>query len=283
LHAEVARRLRLERDLRAAIDGAELTLVYQPLFDLENGALIGFEALARWHHPELGAIRPDVFIPIAEESGMIVPLTDFVLGRACAQLKSWQLADPAFAELQMHVNISEKDVVHEGFVRRVTRAILNARLQPQHLTLELTETILIERIESALPALAELQALGIGLSVDDFGTGYSSLAHLSNLPIDTLKVDQSFVRELRSGSNNAKVVRAIVHLGASLDKSVVAEGIENASQLSQLRAMGCTRGQGFHLGRPQAPEAIGVLLERILARQAPAFLVAAPDRPAVMH
>ncbi|HUN92930.1 MAG TPA: EAL domain-containing protein [Burkholderiaceae bacterium] len=284
LHAEVARRLRLERDLRNALANAEMSLVYQPLFDLRAGELIGFEALARWNHRELGLVRPDVFIPIAEETGMIVQLTDFVLNQACVQLKTWQERDPAFAQLHMHVNISEKDIVHEAFVRRVMQAILGARLEPQRLTLELTETILMERIESALPALAQLQDVGVGLSVDDFGTGYSSLAHLSNLPIDTLKVDQSFVRELRAGSKDAKVVRAIVRLGASLDKAVVAEGIETESQLAQLRAMGCTRGQGFHLGRPQAAASIDLLLDRIVAREVPAFVEAASlERPTIIH
>jgi diguanylate cyclase (GGDEF)-like protein/PAS domain S-box-containing protein len=268
LHAEISQRLRIERDLRNAIANGELSLVYQPIFDLRSAELIGFEALARWNHPKLGPIWPEVFIPIAEESELIIALTDFVLHQACRQLKSWQLKDEAFADLRVHVNISGRDIVHDALSPRITQAIFQAQLQPQHLALELTENILMEHIQNSLPTLAKLQQLGIGLSLDDFGTGYSSLAHLSSLPINTLKVDRSFVRDLHSGSNEAKVVRAIVRLGVSLDKSVVAEGIENAGQLAQLRDMGCTRGQGFHLGRPQSAESIDTLLERILAQQA---------------
>ncbi|MBV8209588.1 MAG: EAL domain-containing protein [Burkholderiaceae bacterium] len=265
LHAEIAQRLRLEGDLRNAIANGDLSVVYQPLFDLGSGGLIGFEALARWHHPQFGTMRPEVFIPIAEESGLIISLTDLMLQRACRQLRDWQLRHPRFADLRMHVNISAKDVGHDALVPRVTRVLRQTRLQPRHLTLELTENILMEHIRNSLPTLAKLQALGIGLSVDDFGTGYSSLSHLSALPIDTLKVDRSFVRDLQSGSKEAKVVRAIVHLGMSLDKAVVAEGIENAAQLAQLREMGCTRGQGFHLGYPQEAKAVRALLARIVA------------------
>jgi len=268
LHAEVAQRLRLEGDLRNTILSGKLSVVYQPVFDLRSGNLIAFEALARWNHPELGELEPNLFIPIAEECGLIVQLTDLVLHRACHQLRDWHKTDPAFADLRMHVNISAKDVGHESLVGRVTQVLVAAHLQPHHLTLELTENILMEQIENALPTLAKLRELGVGLSVDDFGTGYSSLAHLSNLPIDTLKVDRTFVHDLKSGSNETKVVRAIVHLGMSLDKSVVAEGIEDPRQLAQLREMGCVLGQGFLLGRPQASEAIDALLARVVAERA---------------
>ena len=268
LHAEVGQRVRIERDLRNAIANGELSLVYQPIFDLRSAELVGLEALSRWNHSKLGPIEPEVFIPIAEESELIITLTDFVLRHACRQLKAWQLKDPAFADLRIHVNISARDIVHDALGQRITQAIYQAQLKPQHLALELTENILMEHIQNSLPALAKLQQLGIGLSLDDFGTGYSSLAHLSNLPINTLKVDRSFVRDLQSGSNEAKVVRAIVRLGVSLDKSIVAEGIENAQQLAQLRDMGCTRGQGFHLGRPQSADGIEALLDRILVQRA---------------
>jgi len=267
LHAEVTQRLRLEGDLRNAILGGKLSVVYQPVFDLRSGDLIAFEALSRWDHPELGSLEPNLFIPIAEECGLIVPLTDMVLQRACHQLRDWHQKDAVFSDLRMHVNISAKDVGHESLVARVTQVLVGAHLQPHHLTLELTENILMEQIENALPTLAKLRELGVGLSVDDFGTGYSSLAHLSSLPIDTLKVDRSFVHDLKSGSNETKVIRAIVHLGTSLDKSVVAEGIEDSRQLAQLREMGCVFGQGFLLGRPQASEAIDALLDRVVAER----------------
>ena len=265
LHTEVSNRLRLESELRSALAAGQLSVAYQPLFNLASGKLTGFEALARWSHPELGMISPAAFIPIAEETGLMVPITDFVLRSACQQLKEWQMKDRAFGELTMQINISGSDIAHSGFVNRITRALVEARLLPHHLTLELTENILMERLEGALPMLTELRALGIGLSVDDFGTGYSSLAHLSTLPIDSLKIDRSFVRDLQQGSKESAVVRAIVLLGNSLGKAIIAEGIETDAQLKQLREMGCGLGQGFHLARPLAPEVADQLLERIVA------------------
>jgi diguanylate cyclase (GGDEF)-like protein/PAS domain S-box-containing protein len=260
LHAELTQRVRLEADLRRAIDNDQLSLHYQPLYDLTNSRLIGLEALARWVHPELGPIGPDTFIPIAEETGLIAPLTDFVLHRACSQLRQWQRSDPSCAKLTVNVNISAKDVGHTGLVARITHALVASRLEPQYLTIELTESTLMERLDVALPMLQELRALGVGLAVDDFGTGYSSLAHLSTLPVDSLKVDRSFIRDLRSDTREAAVVRAVVNLGHSLGKVVVAEGIETASQFAQLRDMGCQAGQGYHLSRPLPATGIEELL-----------------------
>jgi diguanylate cyclase (GGDEF)-like protein/PAS domain S-box-containing protein len=262
LRAAVTQRMRLEGELRRAVKEDAITVVYQPLFDLGSGALTGFEALARWSHPEHGRVDPDVFIPIAEETGLIIALTDTVLHRACHQLRAWQLADAESRYLTMHVNIAGKDLAQPGLVARVTHALVDSGLASEALTLELTENILMERLETALPTLNELRDLGIGLSVDDFGTGYSSLAHLSTLPIDSLKVDRSFVRGLRPHSKEATIVRAIVHLGNSLGKRVIAEGIETASQFAQLREMGCEGGQGFHLSQPLSASGIELLLAR---------------------
>jgi diguanylate cyclase (GGDEF)-like protein/PAS domain S-box-containing protein len=266
LHAELTQRVRLEAELRRAIDEGQLSLHYQPLYDLASSRLVGFEALARWAHPVLGPIGPDLFIPIAEETGLIAPLTDFVLHQACSQLRRWQRSDPDCAGLTVNVNISAKDVAHTGLVGRVTHALVAARLEPEYLTLELTESTLMERLDVALPMLEELRVLGVRLSVDDFGTGYSSLAHLSTLPVDSLKVDRSFIRNLRSDSRGARksrdaaVVRAVVNLGHTLDKRIVAEGIETASQFAELRDMGCQVGQGYHLSRPLEPAGIDELL-----------------------
>ena len=290
LHTEVALRLRIEGDLRQALQADQLEVAYQPLIELATGRLEGFEALARWTHPELGVVGPDRFIPIAEESGLVVALTDFVLHRACQQLKQWQASNPAFADLKVHVNISGKDIVHTGLVGRVTHALAKSSLKPQYLGLELTENILMERLEAATPMLEDLRGLGVGLSVDDFGTGYSSLAHLSSLPVDSLKVDRSFIRSLRCGSKEAAVVRAIVNLGASLGKAVIAEGIENASQLDQLRAMGCQTGQGFYLSRPLTPGDVDALLQRTLTeasravpKAVPTAAAPAPKTAVVLH
>jgi len=251
LHTEVADRLRLEGDLRRAVDAGQLSVAYQPLVELASGRLIGFEALARWQHPTDGAIGPTAFIPIAEESGLMPRLTDFVLHCACRQLATWQRLQPG---LTMSVNLSGNDLAHSALVARVTRALVESGVRPEQLTLELTENILMSRVEGALSQLADLREVGVGLAVDDFGTGYSSLSHLSALPIDRLKIDRSFVSALSAGSNETAVVRAIVLLGQSLGKAIVAEGIESESQFAQLREMGCTYGQGYHFGRPLSAE-----------------------------
>ena len=273
LHTEVSHRLRLEGDLRRSLASDQLSVAYQPLFDLASGRVTGFEALARWNHPELGAVSPMTFVGVAEDAGLIMSLTDFMLRNACSQLREWQLRDAAFGELNMHVNVSGNDISSLGFVARVTSALVEARLEPQHLTLELTENILMERLEAALPALTELRRLGIGLSVDDFGTGYSSLRHLSKLPVNSLKIDRAFVNDLHHNSDEAAVVGAIISLGQSLGKSVIAEGIETSEQMSQLCQMGCSTGQGFHLSRPLAPELVDKLLDGMATR---AFSTAGP-------
>jgi EAL domain-containing protein (putative c-di-GMP-specific phosphodiesterase class I) len=252
LHTEVADRLRLEGDLRRAIDEGRLTVDYQPVCELASGRVAGYEALVRWQHPTDGALSPASFLPIAEEAGLMLRLTDFVLHCACRQLHKWHALDEAHAELTMNVNVSGHDIAHAAFVARVTRAIVESGLHPRHLCLELTEDILMSRLEGALPVLGELQRLGVALAIDDFGTGYSSLSHLSSLPIDCLKIDRSFVSRLEAGTKEAAVVRSIVLLGSSLGKAVVAEGIETASQLAQLREMGCRYGQGFLLAEPMA-------------------------------
>jgi len=281
LHTEVADRLRLEGDLRRAVDAGQLSVAYQPQFELASGRLVGFEALARWKHPTDGTIGPNAFIPIAEESGLMPKLTDFVLHCACHQLAVWQRRHPT---LVMSVNLSGNDLAHSALVARVTRGLIEADVRPQHLTLELTENILMSRLEGALPQLAELRRMGVGLAVDDFGTGYSSLAHLSTLPIDCLKIDRSFVNVLTAGSNEAAVVRAIVLLGQSLGKSIVAEGIETEAQRLQLLEMGCDIGQGFLLGRPLAPEEAQELLNALPVHKPQHRGVArSGDAPMVLH
>ena len=267
LHTEVANRLRLEGDLRRAIDDGRLSVAYQPVFALcgaEPGRITGFEALVRWQHPQDGTIAPGAFLPIAEEAGLMVKLTDFVLHCACHQLREWQQSHPAFAALTMNVNVSGHDIAHPAFVARVTRAIVEAGLKPAHLCIELTEDILMSRLEGALPFLSELRRMGVALAIDDFGTGYSSLSHLSTLPIDCLKIDRSFVTRLETGSNEAAVVRSIVLLGSSLGKTVVAEGIETDVQLQQLQEMGCELGQGYLLARPQSAADVSLLLQSLL-------------------
>ncbi|CAG1019395.1 putative signaling protein [Burkholderiaceae bacterium] len=259
LRTEISQRLMLEGELRAALAQGQLDVEYQPLFKLSTGALIGFEALARWQHPRLGAISPATFIPIAEESGLIIGLTDFVLRQACHQLKRCQESLAGGDMLTMHVNISGNDIAHPAFVARVTLALAEAQLKPHDLTLELTENILMSRLADALPMLTELHALGVRLSVDDFGTGSSSLSHLSRLPFDSLKIDRSFVHELSRGSNTA-IVNAIVFLAHALGKKVIAEGIETLGQFEQLCALGCESGQGYHMAPSMSSERVEAML-----------------------
>jgi diguanylate cyclase (GGDEF)-like protein len=267
LHTEVAHSLRLEGDLRRALGADQLNVDYQPIFDLGAGQLIGFEALARWNHPMLGTISPLRFIAVAEDAGLMEPLTDFVLKAACGQLKQWQLRDPRFAELAMHVNVSGSDVSQPGLPARIAGAIEQAQLAPRHLVLELTENILMSRLEAALPALTELRRMGVGLSVDDFGTGYSSLRHLSSLPVNSLKIDRGFIADMLHGGNGTAIVSAIVQLGKSLGKTVVAEGIETHEQMQQLRRMGCPAGQGHFLSRPVGAQWIARLLDGLLGQR----------------
>ena len=271
LHTAVSERLRLEGELRTAIDKGQLAVHYQPVFRLEHGEagedgdgepgavrrLFGFEALVRWQHPQDGTLVPAEFLPIAEESGLMLQLSDFVLHCACRQLRRWQLSDPALARLSMSVNLSAHDIADPTLVARVSRALVESGLQTGDLTLEITENILMSNLEAALAALAELRRLGVHLAVDDFGTGYSSLSHLSRLPIDSLKIDRSFVRDLQRGSPEAAVIGAIIQLGGTLRKQVVAEGIETEAQMLQLGDLGCGYGQGFHLASPLNEQAAG--------------------------
>ncbi|EHR70888.1 PAS domain S-box/diguanylate cyclase (GGDEF) domain-containing protein [Burkholderiales bacterium JOSHI_001] len=270
LHAQASDRLHLESELRRALEAGQLSVAYQPLFNIASGALTGFEALARWQHPQRGEISPAVFIPVAEDSGLISRLSDYMLHEACHQLKAWQQRGDDWAQLRMQINISGHDVAHRHFGQRVRAALTASGISPAHLTLELTENILMERLEGASASLEALRQLGVSVSVDDFGTGYSSLSYLSTLPIDSLKIDRSFVHRLLDGSKESEIVRAVVSLGQSLGKSVIAEGIETPGQLNQLRAMGCEMGQGYHLARPQAADRIEALLDQ---------LAAAPERP----
>ena len=264
LHSEVADRLGLEADLRQALADNTLEVAYQPLFNLRTGMLRGFEALARWNHPIRGAIHPSGFIPIAEETALITELTDLVLAQACRQLRTWQLRDESLRGLRMQVNISSNDLAHSALAERVGRVLRETRIEPHLLTLELTENILMQRVEGVMPTLEALRRIGVGLAIDDFGTGYSSLSYLSSLPIDSLKIDRSFVNGMRVGSKNAEIVRTIVSLGASLGKSVVAEGIETQSQLDQLQDLGCENGQGYHLSRPLSPDEVERLLDSVI-------------------
>ena len=263
MHAEIARRMRLEGDLRRAVGEGVLEVAYQPILDLGDERLLGFEALARWTHPEFGVISPLEFIAIAEESSLVVQVTDLVLARACADLQRWHASGARWSGLRLHVNISDKDVAQRNLPQRIRSALFEAALRPEHLVLELTEAILMRRLATERQVLEELRQAGIGLSIDDFGMGYSSLAHLSSLPIDSLKIDRSFIDGLTSRPTDAAIVRTILDLGRSLGRQVVAEGIETPAQLAALRGLGCSVGQGYQLSAPLTAQAVDALLERM--------------------
>jgi diguanylate cyclase (GGDEF)-like protein/PAS domain S-box-containing protein len=254
LHEQVSAQLRLEGELRKALERTELFLVYQPLFCLKTGVLIGFEALARWHHEERGLINPTEFIAVAEETGLIVPLGNWVLTEACSQLCSWDLLGADTAALKMHVNVSARQWTQPNFVQSVVETLKASGIQPEQLTLEITESVLMHKMSSVLPTLRELRQLGVSLSIDDFGTGYSSLNYLHTLPIDSLKVDRSFVQRLGEDAESDEIVRTIVMLGHALGKAVFAEGIETESQLRRLRELKCDNAQGYLFSAPLQSE-----------------------------
>jgi diguanylate cyclase (GGDEF)-like protein/PAS domain S-box-containing protein len=267
LHAEVTARLWLEGELRRAVSQTRLQLAYQPIFELHTGRLTGFEVLARWTHAERGPIPPAQFIRVAEETGLIIPLGNWVIETACRQLGLWAHVEPGGRALALHVNVSGVQLVQPDFPALVRRAIEGAKIAPNQLVIELTESVLIEKLAVALPHLESLRAFGVRVSIDDFGTGYSSFSLLHELPINEIKIDRSFVARLGTDENGQEVVRAILTLGRTLDKTMVAEGVETEEQLQQLIEMQCEQGQGYFLGRPApADEARLIIRESVLGR-----------------
>ena len=260
MHDKVAEKLALEGDLRRAIGEGQLSVHFQPLFELQPYRLTGFEALARWVHPQRGPVSPAVFIALAEESGHICALTDWVVDHAMAQLAEWKRSLPGTAHLGMHVNISGRDLGRPDLVSTVQAVLQRHAVSTGTLTLEITETTLMGRLDTALQAMGQLRALGVKFSIDDFGTGYSSLSYLGTLPIDSLKIDRSFVMGMHDKPQNVEIVRAVLTLGKSLGRKVVAEGIETPEQLATLREMGVHMGQGYLLSRPLRAEQVRDLL-----------------------
>jgi diguanylate cyclase (GGDEF)-like protein/PAS domain S-box-containing protein len=261
LRAQVSEQVKLEVDLRTAIDSDQLSAAYQPIYDLRTGRVVAFEALARWQHPQRGAIAPNVFIAIAEESGLIGALTERILARACGQLRAWQEMNPAHRQLRMQINLSGLDLSQGSLAMQVATMLLSNGLEAKQLTLEITESKLMTGLSTALDTLKRLRDIGVGISVDDFGTGYSSLSYLSTLPISSLKIDRSFVNNMAKAEHDTEIVKAIIGLGTTLGKTVIAEGIETPAQLSKLRELGCEFGQGYLLAPPLQPEQAFQLVE----------------------
>jgi diguanylate cyclase (GGDEF)-like protein/PAS domain S-box-containing protein len=270
MRVRAVERQSLEGELRYAIEREELVLHYQPKISLKTGSITSVEALVRWQHPKRGLLLPARFLAIAEESGMILTIGQWVLNEACRQTRAWlNLGLPAVA---VAVNISSLEFRNEHFVDGVQLALKNTRLNPEYLELELTETVLMRNVESASAALKQIKALGVRLAVDDFGTGYSSLSYLTRFPIDVLKLDQSFVRDIIASTHDAIVVSAVIGMGKSLKNRVIAEGVETPEQLAFLQAYGCDEGQGYYFSRPIAAHHFARLLETGISAAVPKWM-----------
>jgi diguanylate cyclase (GGDEF)-like protein len=253
-------RMDLEMDLRSAISRHEFRLHYQPILRLDTGKITEVEALIRWQHEKRGLLQPDEFIGLTEETGLIVPIGQWVLSEACKQARVWQLEYPMTPPLVMSVNLSAKQFQNPKLVEEITQALDVSGLAPSCLKLEITESTVMQDAPVTLTRLNELKELGVRLAIDDFGTGYSSLGYLKRFPVDTLKIDRSFVKGLSADGGDNAIVRAVVTVAKSLNMDVTAEGVETEGQLAELKALGCDRWQGFLFARPVSPERVGPLL-----------------------
>jgi len=278
MHTQALANLQLENDLRRAIERQEFQVYYQPIVSLldlseplpeASPKITGFEALARWQHPERGLISPAEFIPLAEETGLITPLCQWILCTACHQMSIWQqwfLTEPQERgaamppPLTISVNLSGKQFSRPDLVEQINQILQQTGLDARSLKLEITESVVMENAKSATAMLSELKSLGVQLYIDDFGTGYSSLSYLHCFPVDALKIDRSFVNRMGIDSQNSQIIQTIIALAHNLNMDVVAEGVETLEQLIQLRELGCKYGQGYFLSRPLNSEAAGILI-----------------------
>jgi diguanylate cyclase (GGDEF)-like protein/PAS domain S-box-containing protein len=264
LRARILHRLEIESGLRLAIANGELALHYQPIVDLASGEIGRCEALVRWQHRQRGLIQPDEFVPIAEETGLILPLGSWVIEEACRQMGEWSKSDsPELAQMSVAINLSALQMVQEGLVPMISAMLRRHGVDPQRLICEITETALIHSPEAAEQALVGLDALGVGVALADFGTGYSSLASLKQFRLSAIKLDRTFIRDMTPGSRDAKIIGSLVTMAESLGLGVVAEGVETTAQCEQLRAMGCEVAQGFLFGHPVEANVFGASFEQL--------------------
>jgi diguanylate cyclase (GGDEF)-like protein len=259
MNVRAIERQAIEAELCLALERKELVLHYQPKVSLETGEITGIEALVRWVHPERGLVPPAQFIPIAEDSGLILPIGKWVLREACRQVKEW--IDAGLHVVPVSINVSSLEFRSGDFVEGLRAILKETGLDPSYLELELTETALMQHVESTTSVLRTLKSIGVRLAVDDFGTGYSSLSYLKKFPIDTLKIDRSFVRDIRSDTDDATIVSAVITMAKSLKKCVIAEGVETEDQVQFLQSCGCNQAQGFYFSRALAAEYFANLLE----------------------
>jgi diguanylate cyclase (GGDEF)-like protein len=259
MNAPAQERMDLELDLRNAVARGEFVLHYQPIVELPSGRITEVEALVRWKHPQRGLLFPGDFVGLSEETGLIVPLGRWVLHEACRQTRQWQLASPA-TKLAISVNLSARQLQQPGLVEEIGAVLRETRLDAGSLRLEITETVVMHDAPTTLAKLEALKALGVQLAIDDFGTGYSSLGYLKRFPVDTLKIDRSFVKGIGGDAEDSAIVRAVITVAKSLNLSVTAEGIETAEQLEHLRSLGCDHGQGYFFAKPLTSDRVPALL-----------------------
>jgi EAL domain-containing protein (putative c-di-GMP-specific phosphodiesterase class I) len=262
MHTRAVARLRVETELQRAVERHEFRLHYQPIVELTTGAIRGVEALLRWQHPTRGLLGPGEFMVVAEETGVIVPLGQWVLRTACQQLRHWHLRFPTIAPWTMSVNVSGVQCQQPDLVAHVAQILHDTELAPHFLDLEITESVVLAHTGTAFALLHKLRALGVTLTLDDFGTGYSSLSYLHRFPMSTLKIDRSFISTPDTGRAHGALVRTIIALAQNMHLTVVAEGIETAAQRDHLAALQCCYGQGYLWGRPMDAAAVGQWLVR---------------------
>jgi len=260
MHSSVLELLTLENDLRKALARNELVLYYQPKVDGATRMVTGMEALIRWMHPDKGLIPPMEFIPLAEANGLIIPIGEFVTGAACRQIKTWQAA--GCRQMQIALNVSSRQFDQKNFTEVIRGILLDTMISPQCLALEITESTLMQNPEKAIQILTELKAMGIEIAIDDFGTGYSSLSYLKRLPLDFLKIDQSFIKNLASDPSDQAIVKATIAMAHGLNLKTIAEGVETEEQLSFLQEHGCDEIQGYFFSRPLPAEEIPGILAK---------------------
>jgi len=266
MNKQAMERLRLENALRMALHHGELFLVYQPQMEIATGQIVGLEALLRWKHPELGLVPPDRFIRIAETSGLILPIGEWVLKTACLQATKWQ--DAGLTAVPVAVNVSAVQFRHEEFCERVRTILRETGLAPNYLELELTESLLLANADVTLSVLEKLKSMGVALAIDDFGTGYSSLSYLRRFPVGKLKIDRSFIKDLGVNQGDAAITTAIISMAKSLNLKVIAEGVETEEQMSFLRERECGGIQGFYFSKPLSVDEVPSRLAPVLASSA---------------
>jgi Amt family ammonium transporter len=271
MHKEILEALSLEAELREAMVRDQMVLHYQPIVNVDTRGLEGFEALVRWNHPSRGIVPPGKFIPLAEETGIILPLGRWVIAEACRQLGRWQRTIPGAERLSVSVNVSCRQFARDGLVEHVAQVLQETGLDPSCLKIEITESVLMRDTARSISELNRLKALGVRIAVEDFGTGYSSLSYLRQLPIDHLKIDRSFISGSDNVEDNVKIVTSIISLARNLGLTVIAEGVEREDQFARLQSVRCDKAQGYMFSRPVDGVAAGRYIRESLRRSAGAW------------